>query len=401
MLDATFPYPMQYLGSKSRISGWILDQALNRFGTPDIFVDAMAGSGSVSHAAHLRGLKLGINDIQPYSHIVLSAAFDASRDTLSPLLERIQAGEVESRLLQGGRERYRTLLEEEDRICFVWPSSELSVDQVNQFLSRNCGNPSDATGDFDLFISYYRNTYLGVRQCLELDTLCQIAAEIDLDAAIHLRAALVSSVSRVASTTTHLAQFLKPGTPVQTANLIKKRQLSIIRFALACLESALKYPRSEHVAITNASFEKAIPNLLGTARNPLIYADPPYFKEHYSRYYHLLDTLVLYDYPELTWNKRIGSVTVGMYRKERISSSFGLRSQVRNAFNELMVVTQSVSGNLALSYADTSLLDADEIIKVATDNGLRCDVRKTDLRHSGQGVKNQSVTEYLFLIASE
>jgi hypothetical protein len=32
--------------------------------------------------------------------------------------------------------------------------------------------------------------------------------------------------------------------------------------------------------------------------DPIFYADPPYSKEHYSRYYHVLETLTSYDYPE-------------------------------------------------------------------------------------------------------
>ena len=44
-------------------------------------------------------------------------------------------------------------------------------------------------------------------------------------------------------------------------------------------------------------------------RPSVVYADPPYTRDHYSRYYHLLDTLLLYDYPD--------PVGKGQYRLDR------------------------------------------------------------------------------------
>ena len=45
-----------------------------------------------------------------------------------------------------------------------------------------------------------------------------------------------------------------------------------------------------------------------------IYIDPPYTNAHYSRFYHIPETLVLYDYPEIEFS--------GRYRTDRFQSGF-------------------------------------------------------------------------------
>lgn len=398
IFSSTFPYPMQYLGSKNRIADWILDKSLAEFGTTDVFVDVMAGSGAVSHEANKRGLKLGVNDFQPYSFTVLYSSFEARKEGLKKTIEYLCSGKLEQRLLSGARARYRQLLKQEDQILMTKLSDQDELTRVNLFFKNHRGDPSESTECFDLFSSYYRNTYLGVRQCLEIDALSELAEESANDVAIHIKAALVSAVTYVASTTTHLAQYLKPGSLKQTTNILIKRRCSVVLHVTECLKRAMLYYSQNSAHVTNLPFEQAIPNLSKIGKYPLVYADPPYFKEHYSRYYHLLDTLVLYDYPELTWNSRIGGLTVGLYRKDRLVSDFGLRSKVTGAFKTLIHSTLEVEGNLALSYADTSLLSMDKIIEIANEFDAHVRLMSRGLRHSGQGNKNKNVTEYLFLI---
>jgi adenine-specific DNA-methyltransferase len=61
-----------------------------------------------------------------------------------------------------------------------------------------------------------------------------------------------------------------------------------------------------------------------------IYADPPYAFVHYSRFYHAMETLCLYDYPKL--QIKGGNLVKGRYREERHQSPFCIRTQVSGAF---------------------------------------------------------------------
>jgi len=80
----------------------------------------------------------------------------------------------------------------------------------------------------------------------------------------------------------------------------------------------------------------------------LIYADPPYTEDQYSRYYHVYETLYLYDYPE--------STGIGRYRSDRFRTEFSLASSVRAAFEQLFSGISRAEVPLVLSYPSNGLL---------------------------------------------
>jgi adenine-specific DNA-methyltransferase len=118
-----------------------------------------------------------------------------------------------------------------------------------------------------------------------------------------------------------------------TEHLIKRRRFDIVKSVIARLKK-LKDCKLPHGEVFCGDFKELFKKL-SPGKKWLIYADPPYFKEHYSRYYHLLDTFYLYDYPVLTYNPRTESTTIGRYRIDRTVSDFGLKSKVKTAFEVL------------------------------------------------------------------
>jgi len=78
------------------------------------------------------------------------------------------------------------------------------------------------------------------------------------------------------------------------------------------------------------------------------YADPPYTKDQYSRYYHVYETMYLYDYP--------ASVGVGRYRGDRLSTEFSILSKVTDAFGRLFSALAARRIVLVLSYPENGLL---------------------------------------------
>lgn len=79
-----------------------------------------------------------------------------------------------------------------------------------------------------------------------------------------------------------------------------------------------------------------------------MYADPPYTKDQYSRYYHVYETLYLYDFP--------GSSGAGRYRESRFITPFCLASQVAAAFETLFSRVADARLTLILSYPKEGLL---------------------------------------------
>ena len=69
----------------------------------------------------------------------------------------------------------------------------------------------------------------------------------------------------------------------------------------------------------------------------MIYADPPYTRDHYSRFYHVLETICLSDSPEVSTTLLTGegATSRGLYRTDRHQSPFCIKSQAPGAFAEL------------------------------------------------------------------
>ncbi len=80
----------------------------------------------------------------------------------------------------------------------------------------------------------------------------------------------------------------------------------------------------------------------------LVYADPPYTKDHYSRYYHVYETLYRYDFPD--------SVGQGRYRSDRVPSQFSILSMAEHAFGGLFAAIASRGLPLILSYPENGLV---------------------------------------------
>jgi len=76
------------------------------------------------------------------------------------------------------------------------------------------------------------------------------------------------------------------------------------------------------------------------------YIDPPYTNAHYSRFYHIPETLVRYDYPEIEFG--------GRYRTDRYQSGFCIKSQALEEFKTLLRLCKENSFNTVISYSDTA-----------------------------------------------
>jgi adenine-specific DNA-methyltransferase len=83
-------------------------------------------------------------------------------------------------------------------------------------------------------------------------------------------------------------------------------------------------------------------------RPSVVYADPPYTDDQYSRFYHLFETLLMYDYPKVSGK--------GLYRRRRFQTPFSLRSRVASAFDGFVKTVAEVGADLILSYPSNGLL---------------------------------------------
>lgn len=215
-----------------------------------------------------------------------------------------------------------------------------------------------------LFSSRYAGSYFSLRQCIQIDAL-----RYALDTALAngrlseeghrwLVLAMCKAMSRCSSSTGHFAQPLRP----KFSNFRKwsaQRRRSFWREWLSVTDG-LAPLGSRTWRLGNKAIRMDANLLLDQlAHSPskprVVYADPPYTKDQYSRFYHLYETMVLYDYPDC--------VGTGRYRSDRATSDFSLRASAPRSLRRLVASCAEIGADLILSYPVEGVLpDSREMI---------------------------------------
>jgi len=399
------PLQMQYLGSKARIAKWIINEGKKAFPDCNQFFDVFSGTGTVAFEALDQGYKVSANDFEGYSFCIIKSLLSLPRSGLDQLITELSNLHNETLLLNKDRLFMKELFEEEKEYFKSNAKHNLSWESYREFCEKTPiidGTRDDidklrTEGKWNLFSCYYANTYFGIRQCLQLDTIRELAEKQDEVSKTHLQAATIAAMTYGVSSTTHLAQYLRPTSKPRAVHLIERRQFDFIDEVQHRLLQMRNIPLSTFgTHVYKLDYISALKQ-----ENPnsewIVYADPPYFKEHYSRYYHVLNTFYLYDFPYLTFNPITKKVTEGRYRLERNTSDFGKRGTVVKAFTKLFSSCKEKRFKLMLSYAETSLVKKNIIIELSEEAGLKTTIQETELMHSSQGkYANKTVQEYLF-----
>jgi adenine-specific DNA-methyltransferase len=203
-----------------------------------------------------------------------------------------------------------------------------------------------------LFSRYFASAYFGVKQAGEIDSLrfaIDKAPEEKRD--IYLFA-LLHALSFCAATPGHFAQFLVPREKANSLYIGRIRKRSVVDYFNNAL-IALSKPRclsrrSNRVFRSDAT--EFLHNLKAQRRGAklVIYADPPYSRAQYSRYYHVLETLILYDYPAATGK--------GRYRHQRFETDFSRKARVVAAMSDFVAAAAATGASLYLSYPKNGLV---------------------------------------------
>jgi adenine-specific DNA-methyltransferase len=314
------------------------------------------------------------NDIQHYARLVgqcLLASSDhpPARDTaLQALTPRYREN------LKSLRTRYAAALKDE-REVLSRDNPKLYRDAQDAWM--HVGNDDRIaqeasrlrrrqTGAYRLATLTFAWGYFGLRQCIEIDS---IRAAIDAaererafstDETAWCRLALLQTCSRVASTPGHFAQFLRGERASSLRRIQAARRRSVWDGVLDDLEHLRPFGTKTWRSRNRVLTEDALtiwPILDDAGLGPAIfYVDPPYSKEQYSRFYHVLETLERYDYPE--------SFGAGRYRPDRFATPLARKSGVLAATRKLFSAIAERDGTLLLSYPSTGLLTAELGISV-------------------------------------
>lgn len=210
---------------------------------------------------------------------------------------------------------------------------------------------------FRLFTITYSGSYLGLSQSIQVDSIRYALDELrnngELSNQQHewLCLALCKAVGKVATTTGHFAQHMRVKKNTVSRFVAQRRRDVWSEWLKAISELSPIGTRSwrSRNRVFNQDAAELLRSLLKRGESPaVVYADPPYTSDQYSRYYHLYETLLLYDYPK--------SEFTGRYRPDRFSSPYSKKREVASAMEELIASCAKLGSRLVLSYPERGLL---------------------------------------------
>ena len=121
----------------------------------------------------------------------------------------------------------------------------------------------------------------------------------------------------------------------------------------------------------------------------VVYVDPPYTGEQYSRFYHVLETVCKYDNPHLEHK--------GLYRDDRFMSDLSLRKKAFDEFDYLLAALSNKKKKVVLSYSTKGLLKEYEMEYLFKKHFSQYKVKRTKYNHSTQGKGSVDLEELLFI----
>ena len=378
---------ISYMGTKRPLAPLVADLATDC--QDGAFLDLFAGMCAVGQQlAPTR--QIWSNDLQSFASLVAKIQFCSVESGPDPEAARaLLIDAVHSQMERMEAEYASALRIERNALAFADCDALLKIFESRIFVANRM--PTGSGTRYRLFSERYAGTYFGVRQCAEIDS---IRYAIDtaigaLDLKEWFLVALCAAISRCANTTGHFAQPLAPKSNNLT-KLINQRERSVWEEFVNAIGRLSAFGTGQWRS-RNRVFQTDALSLLRNAGEltevGLVYADPPYTSDQYSRYYHLYETLILYDYPVARGR--------GLYRDDRAVSSFSHSTKVRGAIDRLIASVRSIGADLILSYPSNGLLPSsrEQIVgMIRAHYGREPDVVPLVHSHSTMGASKGSAT---------
>lgn len=335
---------IRYMGNKNKLLEFIIPEIEKITNKGEVVCDLMAGTNSVGYALK-KNYTVISNDVQAYSYYIGKALI-------------------------------------ENNGSFI--SSELAVKNLQDSYKSNL-----AEKNYSFFYSTYKDTYFSEKQCLDIDSIRCAIDNYNGDEytkALYLTA-LMSAMCKVQSTPGHFAQFLdkdsKRVQPLRSMNLWEE-------FLLKCdsFESLVftDYSNKCYCMDYNRLLDKK--ELISNVKT--FYLDSPYSQEQYSRFYHILETLVKYDSPVVKYKAK--------YRTDRFMSDFCYKDRAENEFYKIIKACYENKSNLVISYSNKGVVPVERLETLANELYNNVEIKLNSYKHSTQGKGNKNVQEVLFIL---
>ncbi|SRR3989338_427577 len=380
------PHIIKYMGSKSSLLAYLVD-AINEIYDGENVCDLFAGTSVLSGALG-HGVNMHANDIQQYSAIL-----------------------AKTYLGNYNWNEHKTLIDDiiviaqrhVDQVHELYPGLNFQYENnidLNEFNAIEQQQQDLIYLDFEdvnhhLFIKNYSGTYWSFEQCLWIDAL-RIAAEEYSDTQVYypILASLMHAMAYNAQSTGHYAQYRDASNLASMNDIIIYRNKEVVPYFRKKMNELMDSLGQNNYAheVTSLDYRECLDII---PEGTLVYADPPYAFVHYSRFYHAIETLIRYDYPEVLHK--------GRYRTDRHQSPFCKRTEVVGAFEVMFQKIREKNSKLVLSYSNTGMISLEKILELAQETlGVEYEVysKALDYKHSTMGRsedKSREVKEYLVI----
>lgn len=371
--------PIHYLGSKLRILDFIntiIDEIDPSKGQ---VCDLFSGSGSVSRHFSKNRPVVSV-DIQEYSNVICNAIlnpieYPKIKDfidkcstsiyyktlslALKPIIEYEEKCTIEA--LEGKAEALCEFLEKGSLIKLE-KTGELQCSKGLKealYESFNGLNKYNLNNDNVLISRYFGGVYFSYKQCVEMDSILEEIPNEKSNYKYLLLSSLISTASDIVNTVgNQFAQPMQPrkkdGTPKNNigkrVSTDRSKDVYLVYSKWISKYNNLTKSEFNHTII-KGDYLEALDSLDNTTK--VVYADPPYTRDHYSRFYHVLETICLKDFPEISTTKIKGNIDLSkaLYREERHQSPFCIKSKASDAFEMMFDKISKINASLVLSYS--------------------------------------------------
>jgi 16S rRNA G966 N2-methylase RsmD len=390
------------MGSKAALASQIAE-AMFAFEGPDtVVLDLMCGSG-VMAGAFARTHKVFASDAQEFSRLLaVVQGGGMSCERALAISEQVVAG-ARAQYSQKSA-RVAALIEEESEYLGAELTSTVRGELTDWLRGRLATWTGDGAAGFDavckahstgeLLSFLYGGLYFGERQACELDCL-RISIEDVRDPVDREWALGVLVCAASACAFTYGGHFAQPKVTVANVegsagllhDLVQQRSLSVAHEFCARMEALGK--ESERVAnqvrCVKGPWQAALSAMANMRfSNPVcVYLDPPYTRDEYSRYYHVLECMVRYAPTAVSGKGRIPARGTGA----RFASEFSVRRPaiVESHIARVIDSCLALGWSCLWSYSDSGTASVDSTIRSLSQQVGRFEVFRMDHFHRVHG----------------
>lgn len=386
LLESKIPHLLKYMGSKREIIDFV-KESVNALDVQSIWLcDLFSGTGVVG-GSFKNQYKVHANDIQAYSSVLAHTYLGDFKRLKN--LNRIDKIEKQTLLF------VKQFYSQHRDLNFKYESLQSLSDFAKIEKSQQDLIEKDFQIGFHLFTKFYSGTYWSFDQCVWIDSIRAVAEQYKGKPEYYvILSSLTFAMSYTSQSTGHYAQYrdaYKESSMLDIMVYRKKELWPLFEKKYIELVNSLAESPNDY-KVTNLDYVDCLRII---EEGSIVYADPPYQSVHYSRFYHVLETLVKYDYPKVLYK--------GRYRDDRHQSPFCKKSTVDQAFKNLFEGVKFRKSHLVLSYSDTGMISLENIKNLGSEvfgREYKTTVLEKEHKHSNMGrsdQKEQDVKEYAVL----